>query len=113
MKVGLHYTLRNPPFPKWFKPWPDYYAEALDHIAAMDQLGYDSAVFAEHHGDTDGHNPSMLVTLTAVAMRTRRLRMGPNIMQMPYHHPVRLAEDFATLDILSGGRAMLLAGEAG
>src|SRR5579871_6855210 len=113
MKIGLLYFLRNPTKPGWFKPWPEYYAEALDHIAEMDRLGFSSITFTEHHGDPDGYNPSMMVIMTAVALRTKQAMIGQNILEMPHHHPVRLAEDLATIDILSGGRVMLCAGQAG
>lgn len=113
MKVGVTYTLRNAAQPKWFTPWPDYYAQALDHIADVDRLGFHSVNFCEHHFDPDGYNPSVLVIMTAVALRTQRVMIGQNILQLPYHHPVRLAEDLATVDILSSGRVTLNAGQAG
>jgi hypothetical protein len=39
MKIGVAYSLRNPPHPQWFKPWPDYYSQALDHMAEMEWIG--------------------------------------------------------------------------
>jgi alkanesulfonate monooxygenase SsuD/methylene tetrahydromethanopterin reductase-like flavin-dependent oxidoreductase (luciferase family) len=113
MKIGVTYSLRNPPHPQWFKPWPDYYSQALDHMAEMDRLGFHSINFTEHHFDPDGYNPSVLVMMTAVALRTKRAMIGQNILQLPYHHPVRLAEDLATIDILSNGRVTLQAGQVG
>lgn len=113
MKIGLLYDLRNPPVEKWFIPWPQYYQQALEHIAEMDRIGFDEVAFCEHHGDPDGYNPSMMVMMTAVAMKTSRVTIGQNILEFPQHHPVRLAEDLATIDILSHGRVELDAGEAG
>jgi alkanesulfonate monooxygenase SsuD/methylene tetrahydromethanopterin reductase-like flavin-dependent oxidoreductase (luciferase family) len=113
MKVGVTYTLRNAAPAKWAKPWPQFYGEALDHIAEIDRLGFNSINFTEHHFDPDGYNPSIVVMMTAVALRTSRALIGQNILQLPYHHPVRIAEDFATIDILSGGRVTLHAGQGG
>src|SRR5579871_1364975 len=110
MKVGVQYDMRNAAPPQWFIPWPDYYSQALDHIAEVDRLGFNSVNFCEHHFDPDGYNPSILVTMTAVALRTKNMMIGQDILQMPYHHPVRLAEDLATIDILSGGRVTLNVG---
>jgi len=51
--------------------------------------------------------------MTAAALRTSRAKIGQNILQLPYHNPVRVAEDLATIDILSGGRVTLQVGQAG
>jgi len=70
----------------------------------MERLGFHAVSFAEHHGDPDGYNPGIAVTMTAAAMRTKRVRIQSNIIQLPFYHPVLLAEQLAVLDILSGGR---------
>ena len=58
----------------------------------------------EHHGADDGYAPSPLVTLAAIAARTKTIKLGSAIALAPLYHPVRFAEDCAVLDILSGGR---------
>lgn len=113
MDIGLLYDLRNPARPEWFVPWPQYYAEALDHIERMDALGFDVIAFAEHHGDPDGYNPATIVSMTAAALRTNRARIGTNILQLPYYHPIMLAEQLAMIDILSGGRLQVAFGAGG
>lgn len=83
MKFGVLYDLRNPPQSEWFTPWPEFYAGAFEHMQEMERLGFDTISLPEHHGDPEGYNPSMPVTLTAAAMRTRRVRICSNIIQLP------------------------------
>jgi alkanesulfonate monooxygenase SsuD/methylene tetrahydromethanopterin reductase-like flavin-dependent oxidoreductase (luciferase family) len=63
-----------------------------------------AAVLCEHHGSEDGYLPAPLMLASAIASRTRRLALSL-ILILPFYDPVRLAEDMAVLDILSGGRA--------
>ena len=69
--------------------------------------GFDSCFFGEHHQDRDGFLPSPLIVATAVAARTTRLRVGTSVILLPLHHPVRVAEDVITLDLVSKGRVVL------
>ena len=66
--------------------------------------GYDSAWLSEHHFAPDGYSPSPVVIAAAIAMKTKRMRIGTNVLLLPLYHPVRLAEDCATVDVLSHGR---------
>jgi alkanesulfonate monooxygenase SsuD/methylene tetrahydromethanopterin reductase-like flavin-dependent oxidoreductase (luciferase family) len=82
--------------------------ETLDLFVAAEELGFDSAWVAQHHfGPTVGTLPSPLPFLAAAASRTRRIRLGTAIVILPLEHPVRLAEDAAVVDLLSGGRLEL------
>jgi alkanesulfonate monooxygenase SsuD/methylene tetrahydromethanopterin reductase-like flavin-dependent oxidoreductase (luciferase family) len=102
VRFGLWYDFRNPP--AWPRPLESFYRESLDQIAWAEELGFDSIWVTEHHFVEDGYTPSPLVMLGAVAARTSRVRIGTNLMIPALHDPVRLAEDAATLAILSDGR---------
>ncbi|MFC0202687.1 LLM class flavin-dependent oxidoreductase [Novosphingobium soli] len=99
------YDFRNPA--PWRRDPEALYAETLDVIAETEALGFDGAFVPEHHLADDGYMPSPLVTLAAVAARTRRMRIGTGIALGPLYEPLRFAEDCAVLDILSGGRLQL------
>jgi len=81
--------------------------EALEQVARAEELGFDSVWIEEHHAVVDHYWPSPLVVLAAFAARTTRLRLGTDILVAPLYHPVRLAEDAAMVDVLSGGRLTL------
>jgi putative FMN-dependent luciferase-like monooxygenase len=89
------------------------YARGLSLFETAEDLGYDTGWVAQHHAHKDGGLPSPLVFLAAAATRTRRLRLATGIITLPLEHPLRLAEDAAVLDILSGGRLELGFGTGG
>jgi alkanesulfonate monooxygenase SsuD/methylene tetrahydromethanopterin reductase-like flavin-dependent oxidoreductase (luciferase family) len=80
------------------------YADRLRAIEAFDAAGFDSYHVAEHHGTPLGMAPSPGIFLASVAQRTQRIRFGPLVYILPLYHPLRLAEEIAMLDRLSGGR---------
>ena len=84
-----------------------YYGEALDEVTHAEALGFDSAWMEEHHAVTNHYWPSPLPVLAGFATRTSRLMLGTDILVAPFYHPVRLAEDIALLDVMSGGRITL------
>ena len=106
MKFGTgYYSLQSPPFrPRSHK---ELYSEMLDEISTADQMGFDSAWLTEHHFLNDGYCPSSLVTAAAIAARTKKIRIGTGVLLMPLHDPVRVAEDAAVVDLISGGRLIL------
>jgi alkanesulfonate monooxygenase SsuD/methylene tetrahydromethanopterin reductase-like flavin-dependent oxidoreductase (luciferase family) len=108
IRFGFGFDMRNPK--QWAKPWTDFYAEHLEFIAWTETLGFGQVWFAEHHGIEDGYLPSPLIMGTAVAARTKSIRIGQGIALAPFYHPVRLAEDSAVLDIISQGRLELSLG---
>ena len=71
-----------------------------------DQLGFNYFFMTEHHFQPEGaeHSPNPLLTETAIAAQTRRIRLGQIANILTWHHPIRLAEQAAMLDVLSGGR---------
>src|SRR3546814_629838 len=81
-----------------------FYREVLDQIVQAEQAGLESVWLTEHHFCEDGYTPSPLVLLAAIAERTSTMHLGTNLIVSPLHDPIRLAEDAATLSLLSGGR---------
>ena len=102
VNYGLWYDFRNPT--QWQQGNEQFYAERLAQIARAEQLGFGSCWLTEHHFCEDGYTPSPLVLAAAIAARTERMRLGTNLMLLPLHDPVRVAEDAATLSLTSGGR---------
>ncbi|GBD13596.1 Alkanal monooxygenase beta chain [bacterium HR24] len=105
MKFGLWYDFRCPPHSP--VSWRETCAQTLEHIRYAEELGYDDIWLSEHHFIEDGYLPSLLPAAAAVAAVTSRVTIGTNILLAPFHHPVRLAEESALVDIISGGRFLL------
>ena len=99
---GLWYDFRNPT--AWHRADKEIYDAVIEQIAWAEKIGYDDVWLTEHHFVDDGHAPSPLILASAIAMKTTRIRIGTSVLLLPLYHPVRVAEDGATIDILSGGR---------
>ncbi|MGH7948740.1 MAG: LLM class flavin-dependent oxidoreductase, partial [Candidatus Binataceae bacterium] len=102
IRFGLWYDFRNPH--QWRQEYDRLYAEILDQIAWAEELGYDDVWLSEHHFIPDGYSPALLPIAAAIAARTRIMRIATGVILLPFHNPVRLAEDAATVDVISGGR---------
>jgi alkanesulfonate monooxygenase SsuD/methylene tetrahydromethanopterin reductase-like flavin-dependent oxidoreductase (luciferase family) len=83
---------------------PTVYQRALQRIEIMDQTGYDAVWLTEHHFSDYSVCPSIPVMGTYAAARTKNLRIGAGVTLAAFYHPLRLAEELALLDLLSGGR---------
>ena len=84
------------------------YAETLELFETAEALGFDAGWVAQHHFKREaGFMPSPLPFLAAVAERTKRIRLGTSIVVLPLESPLRVAEDAAVVDLLSGGRLEL------
>jgi alkanesulfonate monooxygenase SsuD/methylene tetrahydromethanopterin reductase-like flavin-dependent oxidoreductase (luciferase family) len=81
-----------------------YYADTIELARLAERLGYDAIWVGEEHFYTFGVCPSPQILLTAIARDTQSLRLGTAISLLPFENPLRKAEDFAMLDLLSGGR---------
>lgn len=81
--------------------------EQLAIMQAAESYGFDSVWPAEHHFSEYGYCASPAVTLAAIALSTKRLRLGTGVVVLPLNHPLRVAEDYAMLDLMSNGRVDL------
>lgn len=103
---GWLYDFRNPE--SWRQSWTARYRGLMEQIVwAERELGFGSVWLSEHHFVDDGYTPSVLSLAAAVAMCTEQTTIGTNLLLLPLHHPLRVAEDGLTADVLSGGRFRL------
>jgi len=105
LRIGVCYDFRNPPDSG--RTDQVLYAEVLEQVRWLDRIGADLVWFTEHHFVDDGYLPSWIPVAGAMAAVTERVRFGTDICLLPFNHPLRLAEDLAVLDNLSGGRVEL------
>src|ERR1700731_312924 len=84
--------------------------DILDEAVYADQIGLHSAWIGEHHFSTLGVLSCPDLVLAQVAARTAKIRLAPAVTVLPLHHPIRVAEQWATLDLLSNGRGDFAAG---
>jgi alkanesulfonate monooxygenase SsuD/methylene tetrahydromethanopterin reductase-like flavin-dependent oxidoreductase (luciferase family) len=101
MKFGLHYQL-----PCAVSQSPvQRYRDTIEQAVYAEVLGFESIWPVEQHFNADlSISPAPLLLLAAVAERTRQLRLGIAIVLLPLSHPIRVAEEIATLDVISNGR---------
>jgi natural product biosynthesis luciferase-like monooxygenase protein len=101
MKFGLHYQL---PCSGSQSP-VQRYRDTIDQAAYAETLGFESVWPVEQHFNPNlSISPAPLLMLSALAERTRTLRLGIAIVLLPLSHPIRVAEEIATLDVISNGR---------
>ncbi|MBN8820244.1 MAG: LLM class flavin-dependent oxidoreductase [Sphingomonas sp.] len=89
--------------------YPDvqFIQEEVENLVLAEELGFDSVWITEHHFSDYSMSNDPLQLLTYIAGRTKRVKLGTQVIIVPWHDPVRLAEAIINLDILSRGRAIL------
>lgn len=102
----IKYDMRTPAFGS---PRETLYRAAIEQCAWADRHGFGTLMLAEHHGSDDGCLPAPAMLAGAIAAVTKSLRLRLQALILPFHDPLRLAEDLAVLDIVSGGRAEITA----
>jgi len=100
MKFGMLHLFESP----MGKTEYQVMKEQLDLMRSAEDLGFDSVWPAEHHFSDYGYCASPALSLAAIASVTKRIRLGTGIVVLPFHNPIRVAEEYAMLDLMSDGR---------
>ncbi|MFL5289690.1 MAG: LLM class flavin-dependent oxidoreductase [Rhodopila sp.] len=100
MKLGMLHLFENPAGKSEY----EVIKGQMELMYEAENLGFDSVWPAEHHFSEYGYCASPQVSLAAVAARTTHIRLGSGVVVLPFHNPIRVAEDFAFLDLMSDGR---------
>ena len=85
-------------------PHAEIYARGLEIAQAAEDMGYDGVWLAEHHFSNYGYLSQPLIMATHLAAKTKRIRIGTAVVVLPLHNPLMVAEEAATIDLLSEGR---------
>jgi len=112
MQIGLFYLIQadeaRTPQTGYQRFW-----ETVEEVTYAEQMGFESSWFVEHHFEPEhSFSSTPEITLTALSQRTSTMRFGFGVAMIPTHHPLRLAAQVATMDILSNGRIDFGAGRS-
>ena len=103
--MRFHTHLLPTYYPELDAPFDIYFQQILEHVQLADELGFECFWFTEHHFLLyGGPVPNPAVMMAAAAARTSRIHLGSAISILPLHHPMQVAEDYAMVDVVSGGR---------
>lgn len=111
IRLGLHYDVREPAGSP--EAISQLHRELVAHVATLEAHDLDIAWLAEHPADPDAAIPSALMLCAAIGAVTTRLRFGTGVLPLPLYHPLRVAEDAATIDGIADGRFELGVGLGG
>ncbi len=100
MQFGMLHLFENP----IGKTEHQIVKEQLELMIAAEDYGFDSVWAGEHHFTEYGYLASPAISLAAAAQATKRIRLGSGVVILPMNHPLRVAEDYAFLDLMSDGR---------
>lgn len=98
-------TAQRPPASS--KSYETVYEDSIRLARVAEESGFDAVWTSEHHGFEDGYTPSVFPLSAAIARETETIDIGTGVALAPLYQPLRLAEDAATVDLLSGGRFRL------
>lgn len=107
MEFVVAFDMRAPDFGSEIE---SLYRASLDMSAWADDIGLNVIALGEHHAATDGYLPSPLPMCAAIAARTQRIKIRPNVLLAPLYEPVKLAEDLSVIQLLSGNRLQIVIG---
>jgi alkanesulfonate monooxygenase SsuD/methylene tetrahydromethanopterin reductase-like flavin-dependent oxidoreductase (luciferase family) len=103
--MRFHMHLLPTYFPGEDPPFDVYFRQVLEQVQLAEELGFDCFWFTEHHFVLyGGPVPNPALIMSAAAARTSKIHLGSAISILPLHHPVQIAEDYAMVDVVSGGR---------
>ena len=109
MKFG-YFTLSDNRYPNNTRTPEQFVREIYNQALHAETIGLNSAWIGEHHFNLLGVNACPNILLAKLAGATTRIRLAPAVVLLPVHHPLHVAEEWATLDLLSGGRVDFAAG---
>jgi alkanesulfonate monooxygenase SsuD/methylene tetrahydromethanopterin reductase-like flavin-dependent oxidoreductase (luciferase family) len=107
IQTTVSFDMRAPDFGT---PPARLYEQALEMAAFADKIGVDRIGLMEHHASDDGYLPTPFVMGGGVAAVTKRCELLLGAVILPLHDPVKLAEQIAVLDLMSGGRLKVIFG---
>src|SRR5580765_8531654 len=100
MDIGTFLLMQSPSF----RSSEEVYARAIEQAMAAESLGFRNVWLGEHHFSTYGYLSRPVQLATFIAAKTALLRVGTAVIVVPLHHPLVIAEEIATVDLLAGGR---------
>jgi len=109
MEFG-YFTLSDNAYPDNSRSPEDFVMQIREQAILADRLGMHSAWIGEHHFDSLGVNSRPGTLLASIVSETEHIRLAPAVSVLPLHHPLHVAEEWATIDLISGGRVDFAAG---